>query len=185
MPLVNRSPRPMLRALFSLASKEEWCWNLSCTTCGHMHFRYSFQEIIKGVHPDSGLWKVKKADNDWTARLGPMPFHGAVPIEIEEKLLATIFDLDLNIVARHYVFPDWLGYIGLFLHYTERAEQISGKATGFLVPQFMKLVGEESPAHVFLSEILKSSKKRLRVVDLESIESALSNSDKVKYRTPR
>ena len=41
-----------------LANKEHWCWNLFCTTCGHMHFRYALYEMTKGKSPISNDWVV-------------------------------------------------------------------------------------------------------------------------------
>jgi len=42
-------------SLCKLASDETWCWDLSCTTCGHMHFQYAFLELIKGRSPTDEL----------------------------------------------------------------------------------------------------------------------------------
>jgi hypothetical protein len=44
--------------LCKLASKENWCWNLVCTTCGHLHFKYSFLELASGKSPTDSNWLV-------------------------------------------------------------------------------------------------------------------------------
>ena len=41
----NHEDLPFL-SLCRLASQENWCWKIICTTCGHMHFRYGFKELI-------------------------------------------------------------------------------------------------------------------------------------------
>jgi len=43
-------------ALCKLASDENWCWNLNCATCGHMHFRYAFSELAAAKSPEGGDW---------------------------------------------------------------------------------------------------------------------------------
>ena len=35
--------------LCKLASDEDWCWNLQCTTCGHQIFRYAFRLMSRGI----------------------------------------------------------------------------------------------------------------------------------------
>ena len=37
-------------AMSKLASQEKWCWNLNCTTCGQLHFRFGLVELTRGKH---------------------------------------------------------------------------------------------------------------------------------------
>ena len=46
--------------LCELASRENWCWKLYCTTCGHMDFRYSFSELADGKSPGEREWQIHK-----------------------------------------------------------------------------------------------------------------------------
>ena len=60
-------------ALCKLASDENWCWNLFCSTCGHMHFRYSFAELAIGKSPESKGWIIHKARTDNLNQLVTLP----------------------------------------------------------------------------------------------------------------
>ena len=53
--------RSAFDALCSIAAKENWCWKINCTTCGHMLFRYGLHELIRGKHPDAPEWIVSKS----------------------------------------------------------------------------------------------------------------------------
>ena len=64
-------------ALCKLASDEKWCWNLYCTTCGHMHFKYAFKELAKGKSPENPDWVVHKEENYLHRYLGQIPIKYA------------------------------------------------------------------------------------------------------------
>ena len=53
--------RNPFEALCALASKEGWCWKLTCITCNHMYFRYGFMELARGKHPDGPDWIVSNS----------------------------------------------------------------------------------------------------------------------------
>jgi hypothetical protein len=66
----DEHPDPDFRELFEmpngsrverlslLASREEWCWNLHCTTCGHMVFRLGLLALARDLDPESPDWSV-------------------------------------------------------------------------------------------------------------------------------
>ena len=60
---ISESPseRDPFHALCLLASRESWCWDLSCSTCGQVEFRYALRELIAGKHPDAPEWMVSKS----------------------------------------------------------------------------------------------------------------------------
>ena len=37
-------------AVSEIASKNRWCWKLTCTTCGATELRSSLQKIAEGFH---------------------------------------------------------------------------------------------------------------------------------------
>ena len=43
-----------------LAEKEEWCSDISCSTCGHIYYRYAFKELVKGIRPSDQRWCASK-----------------------------------------------------------------------------------------------------------------------------
>ena len=48
-------------------------------------------------------------------------------------------------IAEQCPFPDWLGYLGVALCYTEQAEQRDKLLTHTWMPQLLDMVPEESP----------------------------------------
>jgi len=34
--------------LCEIASQNNWCWNLSCTTCDHEAFKVAFSKLVRG-----------------------------------------------------------------------------------------------------------------------------------------
>ena len=56
-----------------LASNEKWCWNLACTTCGHIHFRFSLLELAKGLSPNDKGWIIHRRRTSYANVFGPHP----------------------------------------------------------------------------------------------------------------
>jgi hypothetical protein len=70
------------------ASKERWCWKLSCSTCGHQEFTHFFMELCESndrfdLHLDKGT------------------------------AMRTFMNVDPTAISEQCKFPDWLGYLGL------------------------------------------------------------------------
>lgn len=155
-------------ALCELATRENWCWKIFCTTCGHMYFRYSFKELIKGKHPDQNTWAIcKKNHHNLSSLLGPLPRSFNIDNQISLQGIAR--EVVLDDLRKTAKFPDWLGYIGLLLFYTEEAEGKNRVITKALVPQFLKTIRPNTPAYELLEEIMKN-KSTLTWQDLEKIE---------------
>jgi hypothetical protein len=72
----------------------------------------------------------------------------------------------LTNIAAVAPFPDWLGYIGLALAYTEQAEQARPLLTRALAPQFRELVLEGSAGAELLAALTRQTDRRLRWSDL-------------------
>lgn len=134
-------------ALCALAARDRWCWNLVCTTCGHMYFRYAFMELLANGHPQSSNWVTRQNNN----RLMDQKLGNAIreirdlPIEEQARLSQIFAGATLSKIAAKCPFPDWLGYLGVALCYTEQAEQRDKLLTRTWLPQLLDMVPEESP----------------------------------------
>ncbi|MBP7370288.1 MAG: hypothetical protein KA902_02515 [Arenimonas sp.] len=159
-------------ALCLLASKERWCWNLICTTCGHMQFRYAFKEIAKGVHPGGEYWTVHQNNRDDFKRLGEMP--RTFGIEDQRTLISIFSSASIATIAKECTFPAWLGYLGLALRYTEIAESESRILTLKWIPQILELTHQGHSAQKMLREIQGESRRVLSWLDLEEVELAIT-----------
>ena len=114
--------------LCKLASDEDWCWNLQCTTCGHQIFRYAFRLMSRGikiqdearmtlgnVYRVSG-WIVRAENNngDYEGQLYKIPsFAQGWPESVKDKIANICAEADLEVIANNCKYPDWRGYLGL------------------------------------------------------------------------
>lgn len=98
-------------SLCILASNENWCWNLYCTTCGHMHFKYAFLELSNGKSPEDSDWITHSERTSFAKLLGPIP--RLYTDSQKENILKICLDADIHSIANRCRFPDWLGYMGL------------------------------------------------------------------------
>ena len=165
-------------ALCDWAAGERWCWRMYCTTCGHMFFRYGLREVAKGIHPDSGEWRVSGDRSDLergspAEELGPLPPLGAWPLEEQHRLNAVLAPASLSDIAAACPFPDWLGYLGLGLHYCEDAERESRSLTTVWIPQLVGMLPPDSPSADFLRGVADDQDKVLTWRMLEQVEVAL------------
>lgn len=159
-------------SLCKLAAKEQWCWNLACTTCGHEVFRSAMRDLAGGLDPESAAWTVHRASLQPTvATRRPAQPLGDWPHDEQALLQQTAVGCDLDVISRLAAFPDWLGYIGILLRYTEQAEASNRLLTRAFVPQLIKFVRPNSRGLELLREIERGSRP-LRWTDLETIESS-------------
>lgn len=124
--MADAAQRNAFEALCLLASEERWCWNILCTTCAHGPFRASFSEIARGRHPDSEPWyvgrrgaKLNPEERERVLRGAPTRGH----VDNVEALHDILLDTNVQRIAQNNPFPDWLGYLGLGLYYTERHDR--------------------------------------------------------------
>jgi hypothetical protein len=161
-------------ALCELAAMENWCWRIPCTTCGHLYFRYGFRELVRGKHPQSSDWRAGKAHHHRLAHdLGPMPSLGSWSIAEQRALASVLQEASLKDIASHAHFPDWLGYLGLGLLYTEGIEREERILTSAWIPQFLDLLPPNAPLRSHLERIHDEPTGILRWRYLEQIESDL------------
>jgi hypothetical protein len=170
-------PRNPFTALCELASRERWCWKLVCTTCGHGAFRWALRALAQGRHPDDVDWPVH-CGAGWTSttlarRNGPLPPGPPWPLQVQRALQEIVAASDLRDVAASASSPDWLGYLGLALWYTDDAEQAEGVITRGLVPQLLGFVSPNSAGEMLLRDVTRSSEeRRLLWRDLETVETS-------------
>ncbi len=170
----ERSDRNSFEDLCVLASKEQWCWNIMCTTCGHMHFRYAFRELAKGVYPDNSDWIISKDRPGLGRLLGELPI--SLEIEEQEKLGSILGKASLKRIAAACIFPDWLGYLGLGLAYTESSMKAGEVITKSWVPQFQGMVQSNENARAMLQRIISDRHGRLNWRDLEVLQAEIIQS---------
>ena len=166
-------------ALCALASREGWCWKLSCITCAHMFFRYSFMELSKDKHPDSPEWIVSKNNKDqlfgalgavW-GRAGRL--HGPSK-EDQTKLISILSRASILRISKQCRFPSWLGYLGLGLSYTEPVEAEVKQLTASWKPQLLNLITCNTDVmHLLKLTLFESDESHLRWQDMEQVEKAL------------
>jgi hypothetical protein len=170
------SHRNAFNALCLIAAKESWCWKINCTTCGHMFFRYGLHELARGNHPDESSWIVSKHHpvlkrGGQPSALGVLPPRWTPwPLD-EQRQLAQILSgsciREIKELGRH---PDWLGYLGLGLKYSEDAEVESLSVTKSWVPQLVSLVRQDSSAARSLQSLASDGKTSLTWRNLEVLE---------------
>jgi hypothetical protein len=180
----GRSDVPELKGTFQslslLAAREDWCWKLVCTTCGHMHFRWGLSALAKGLNPTDPDWPVHRGSSGTSSSMleqnGPIPPRGGWPKAQQRRVQESIRRYSVDLIARTCRFPNWLGHLGIFLFYTEAAERENLIATQELVPQLLRVVESGSSAEAMLQNRL-SQNEPLRWNNLEMVES--------QYRGPR
>ncbi len=151
-----------------LASKEDWCWKISCTTCGHLHFKYSFAEIANGKTPANGNWLIHSNKTNYTQRLGNIPRNFA-PNQ-KQKAIEICKDSNLARIAKECKFPDWLGYLGLVLHHLGGNPEDDRKLSLSWASQLKNLVPASSRSYTNLESICSTNSKLLSLADLENCE---------------
>ncbi|MGI8812794.1 MAG: hypothetical protein ACR2IH_09760 [Pyrinomonadaceae bacterium] len=158
-------------ALCEVASENNWCWKLNCTTCGHQDFLIGLSQIAQNRHPSDARWLppevVRNADQRLVERL--VDPRRSIAMGREKLYLACssarIFD-----IANLSKFPDFLGYLGLALHYQEAVEVKYGLLTRLWGSDLLGMVSRSSQSEAMLQDLLGSDLSRLRWQDLEQVE---------------
>lgn len=150
-----------------MASDENWCWKLFCTTCGHMHFRYAFVELVVGKSPTEPGWIVHRRNTRYSNSLGPLPRNYTE--EQKQKISIICSNANLSTVAEVCKFPDWLGYLGLILEHMFSDAEPYKKLSESWASQLSGMVSKGSTLHNRLCEVAQG-KGMLNIKDLEACE---------------
>jgi len=167
-------PRNAFVALCEIASQNNWCWKIHCTTCGHMSFRYAFGRLAVGQHPDDKeVWPNTKDDYEFLKESGEYKamYVQNCPVVYQVRLAELVADAQISDIMAVTKYPDWLGYIGLvFCHCPNpKAKKIISDS---LLPQFINLVKKDSQAYNHLLG-KQNDGVMLDISDLNSIETSL------------
>lgn len=154
-------------ALAILASEEQWCWKLRCTTCGHMHFRYAFRELARGKSPKDKDWIITKQKTRYQDELGPLP-RRYLPRE-KERFLDVCSKASLTAISDVCSFPDWLGYLGLVLHHMRSSNPAYKALSINWAKQLLVKVVPGSNIGVKL-QLIAEGEGLLSLNDLEAVE---------------
>ena len=167
MNLEKNTRRNPFIALCEYASQNNWCWKITCTTCGHSAFRVAFSKLVRNEHPDDDIFwpngkenhSVFKERNDYN------DFNGrSIDGDIQLKLARIVADAKISDIQKSAKFPDWLGYIGLVMHYCYN-DEASKILSDSLILQFKELF----QTNKYIMEYL-NNKQILSVHDLEILE---------------
>jgi hypothetical protein len=168
-----------------LASKENWCWRILCTTCGHAYFRHALLELTQGKSPRDTDWITNnQGDNSFICRHAPRNFNNR-----QRNNIALICrGADLKFIADNCKFPDWLGYLGLIVHHFTKPQRRPG-ANRFInestsqddfyvrlsrdwAMQLQELVYQGSPIYERLNELIKNG-DTLTLKDIQDCENCI------------
>jgi len=163
--------RNAFEALCELAASEHWCWRVSCSTCGHVYFRYGFRELASGGHPGSEAWQTRERQHHELERLlGPAPPLSCWPVSEQEALISVFSSASIDRIASSVKFPEWLAYLGLALWHTQEVERRHRVLTRSWVPQLLARMKPGAGSLALLIAILKSRTRPLKWDDLGTIE---------------
>ena len=175
--MTNEKPNAF-DALCLLASGDNWCWHIGCTTCGTMYFRHGFKKLGKGIYPGSKRWNVYSKRN---SRLGPIPFD--LSDDVRRKTLQICTGSKVSFLAKYCRFPDWLGHLGMALFHLRLNEEVYFEAEENWARQLLEILPRDSEAFEVLTgriEMRAGDSERhrffshsLHISDLELCEKAL------------
>ncbi len=162
-------------ALSEIASQNNWCWKLVCTTCGHSAFRVAFSKIIHGKHPDDeSFWPYGKDAPDSLKEIDSFgDFRRNASIGSQMKLASIVASAKLSEIETVVKFPDWLGYIGLAIDHcsSREARKIISDS---LLPQFVLMLKDDEEICKYF-EYKLNNQELLSINDLSRIETKSVN----------
>jgi len=163
----NNTKRNSFVALCEYASQNNWCWKITCTTCGHSAFRVAFSKLVRGEHPDDdSFWPNGRKNHSLLKETGNYNDFGRSGIDkdVQLKLAKIVAEARIYDMQKAAKFPDWLGYIGLAIHYCydDEASKIISES---LIPQFMELLKNDKNIFEYLNKI-----QLISIYDLGELE---------------
>ena len=148
--------RNPFEALCVLSSSQTWCWEMPCTTCGRMHFHYSFYEMASGRSPTDDDWPVQGSLAGYSR-----PDRGLMPPtytdEEKSKILSICADANIAYISSECKFPDWLGYLGLVLHHMQQTADAYRQLSSTWASQLADLFDPSAPTYSKLKLITQGN----------------------------
>ena len=175
----NQNAENAFVQLCRLASAERWCWKMPCTTCSNHEFRFSFRELSRGRSPSDADWIIHRGTRGLPEKLGRIGYPRDTPEREKVATLEICAGADLKSIADQCVFPDWLGYLGLVLHFMRCHDNAYVKVATLWAWQLREMVGQDANIWAQLDIAATSSGRLLLFGDLEGVETAL----RTRYRS--
>jgi hypothetical protein len=156
-------------ALCKRAATEKWCWKLTCTTCGCMHFRYGLAELARGKHPVNRDWitSIRARSARLSRELGPM--SDLLTLRSQHEVVNIASRARISAIASNARFPDWLAHLGVVLNFCRDAETESRSLTKAWSPQLGEMLPPESSVKRRLAD-RSTGATLLTLEDLEAFE---------------
>ena len=146
-----------------LASKNNWCWRMPCTTCGCSNIIAGFYAIAYNIDLSSGNIDSIIRREDFRI----LDYSSAT------KVIESVSDANVDVIKKQCKFPDWLGYIGLIYWFvvpivsTKSSKELSKS----LCAQFISMLHPNTNAYKSINTIIKSNySKSFHIGILEQIE---------------
>lgn len=164
----------LFEKLCMYVSDNSWCWNLSCSTCGHKSFKRAFKLMAQGTDPSSekGLRAIHAPTISVGGVLHPKPIYTFCESD-KIAVIAQCMDSDISKIAGRCRFPDWLGYMGLILHDMRSESDEYHALSKEWAKQLAGLVERDSRAHEFLLTVSMVDGQLLEWTDLELCETSM------------
>jgi len=163
--------RNSFTALCEYASKNNWCWNLFCNTCGHSTFKVAFSKLIQQQHPDDeSFWFNGESNSDLLKEVeSNRDFWNKANTESQLKLAEIVAGARISEINEIAKFPDWLGYIGLVINHCSdhEARKLISRA---LIPQFILMTVNNKKLNEYFKK-KEMNNGHLSINDLSRIES--------------
>ena len=151
--------------LCQLASKNNWCWTIGCTTCGCWDIRAGFYAIAKDIDLIN-IESIKIKEN-----------YRDLNYSDANKIINIVSEANLDVIKKDCKFPDWLGYIGLVFNLIvpivfpfDREKLLEA-----FCPQFISMLHPSTNAYKSINTIIESNYSiPFHISLLEEIESAIN-----------
>lgn len=116
--------------------------------------------------------------------LGPMPYPRDILDEERVAVLEVCAGARLATIADQCLFPDWLGYLGLIVHFMHCNDDAYTKTMTLWAWQLRDMVSPDEEICVTLDNAARSSGLLLSFWDLEGVEFAMQGNERSAQRMP-
>jgi hypothetical protein len=157
--------RLTLDDILEKAINNNWCWNITCTTCGHIEFYESLNELSNSNHSITNIKQGRKR-------------YGGLKAQAIDEVILQTQKLNLKNLSIKANFPDWLGYIGLILYYTSSNHPKFLSMSNHIINGLLEIL----PSNSRIRKLLQSKmelEEPLEISELELIEKEIKAHNKL------